>query len=67
MPVLDRNDHREPRSAILAADAWTALGDDLDHTWSALLDGRSAVAPVLGFDASGFGDPHAAQIWTDAS
>ena len=62
MPVPDRVDHPEPRSAIVAADVFTALGRDLDETWSAILEGRSAVAPVRGFDASGFGRPYAAQI-----
>lgn len=54
-----------PRVAIVAAEARTALGSDLDATWAALLDGRSALAPVRGFDASGFGDPYAAQIWDE--
>ena len=67
MSVLDRSDHRGRRSVIVAADVWTALGRDLDETWSALLAGRTAVAPVTGFDASGFGDPHAAQVWAEAA
>jgi len=53
------------RVAIVAAAARTALGADLDATWAALLEGRSALAPLRGFDASGFGDPWAAQIWDE--
>ncbi len=53
------------RIAIVAADVRTALGSNLDDAWAALLDGRSALAPVCGFDASGFGDPYAAQIWDE--
>lgn len=53
------------RVAITAAEARTALGRDLDTTWKAVLDGASAVGPVQGFDASGFGNPHAAQIWSE--
>lgn len=58
MSVPDR-----PRVAIVAADAFTALGKDLDESWSALLEGRTAVAPVTGFDASGFRITRAAQVW----
>jgi 3-oxoacyl-[acyl-carrier-protein] synthase II len=61
MPVPDRNEHG---LAVVAVDAWTALGRDLEETWTAVLAGRSAVTPVEGFDASGFGDTHAAQIWS---
>jgi 3-oxoacyl-(acyl-carrier-protein) synthase len=53
------------RVAIVAAAARTALGADLDATWAALAAGRSALAPLQGFDASGFGDPWAAQLWTE--
>lgn len=53
------------RVALVAAAARTALGPDLDRTWEAVAAGRSALAPLVGFDASGFGDPWAAQIWSE--
>lgn len=53
------------RVAIVAAAARTALGEDLDRTWKALAAGRSALAPLRGFDAAGYGDPWAAQIWSE--
>jgi 3-oxoacyl-(acyl-carrier-protein) synthase len=50
-----------PRVAIVAAEVLTAIGDappgaDLDATWEALGQGRSALRPVRGFDASGFSE-----------
>ncbi len=53
------------RVAITAAAVRTALGDDADRVWRAIAAGESAVGPVQGFDASGFGDVQAAQIWTE--
>ena len=53
------------RVAIIAAAARTALGPDLDGTWERLSAGESALAPLVGFDVSGYGDPWAAQIWTE--
>ena len=53
------------RVAIVAAAARTALGEALDRTWDAIVEGRSALAPLVGFDAGGYGDPWAAQIWSD--
>ena len=53
------------RVAIVGAAARTALGEDLDRTWEAVQAGRSALAALTGFDASGYGDPWAAQIWSE--
>ncbi len=54
------------RVAITAAALRTALGNDAATVWRRIQAGESAVAPVKGFDASGFGeDVQAAQIWTE--
>ncbi len=50
------------RAAIVGAHVVTALGDGLAETLSALLEGRSGIAPVAGFDASGTPDAVAAQL-----
>ena len=50
------------RAAIVGAHVVTALGDGLAATLSALLEGRSGIAPVAGFDASGTPDAVAAQL-----
>lgn len=50
------------RAAIVGAHVVTALCDGLAPTLAALLEGRSAVAPVSGFDASGTPDAVAAQL-----
>ena len=55
-----------PRVAITAAQARTALADDLPGTWQKLCAGDSAVLPLRAFDGSGFGRPFAAQIWREA-
>lgn len=52
--------------AITATASRCALGDTDQAIDEAMAAGRSAVAPVRGFDASGFGDVQAAQLWTDA-
>ncbi len=43
----------ERRVVITGMGAVTPLGNDLDTTWQALLEGRSGVAPITRFDASG--------------
>jgi 3-oxoacyl-[acyl-carrier-protein] synthase II len=50
---------------ITAAAVRTALGTDAETTWARLQAGESAVGPVQGFDARGFGDVRAAQIWRE--
>jgi 3-oxoacyl-[acyl-carrier-protein] synthase II len=40
----------------------TALGASIDATWSGLLDGRSAIAPIRNFDASSLRTRIAAEI-----
>lgn len=53
------------RVAITAAAVRTALGDTAAEVSGAIAAGRSAVAPIRGFDASSFGDARAAQIWSE--
>ncbi len=43
---------KEERVVITGIGAVTPLGNDLDTTWQALLDGKSGVAPITRFDAS---------------
>lgn len=43
---------KEERVVITGIGAVTPLGNDMDTTWQALLDGRSGVAPITRFDAS---------------
>lgn len=50
------------RAAIVGAHVVTALGDGLAPTLSALLEGRTGIAPVTGFDASGTPDAVAARL-----
>ncbi len=52
--------------AITAHAVRTALGSDAATVWERVAAGTTAIAPVQGFDGSGFGKPKAAQIWTDA-
>jgi beta-ketoacyl-acyl-carrier-protein synthase II len=60
--------HRSPvtsvrrRVAITGIGLVTPLGNDAPTTWRALLDGRSGVAPITGFDASGFPVRIAAEV-----
>ncbi len=50
------------RVAITGLGLVTPAGNDVATTWSALLAGRSAVAPIRGFDASGFPVRIAAEV-----
>lgn len=43
---------KEERVVITGIGAVTPLGNDMDTTWQALLDGKSGVAPITRFDAS---------------
>lgn len=53
------------RVAVTAAALRSALADDPHAAWQRLVAGESALAPIEGFDASGFGAPQAAQIWKE--
>ena len=53
------------RIAVTAAALRSALGDDPREVWKRLEADETALAPIEGFDASGFGDPKAAQLWTE--
>ncbi len=50
------------RVAITGLGLVTPVGNDVASTWSALLEGRSGVAPIAGFDARGFPVRIAAEV-----
>jgi 3-oxoacyl-(acyl-carrier-protein) synthase len=50
------------RVAITGLGLVTPVGNDVATTWSALLEGRSGVAPISIFDASGFSTRIAAEV-----
>jgi beta-ketoacyl-acyl-carrier-protein synthase II len=50
------------RVAVTGIGLVTPLGNDTATTWRALLDGRSGVAAIAGFDASGFPVRIAAEV-----
>jgi 3-oxoacyl-[acyl-carrier-protein] synthase II len=53
---------RRRRVAITGVGLVTPVGNDVATTWSALLEGRSGVAPISIFDASGFSTRIAAEV-----
>jgi beta-ketoacyl-acyl-carrier-protein synthase II len=53
---------RQRRVAITGLGLVTPLGNDVAATWQALLAGRSGVAPITHFDASGFPVRIAAEV-----
>ena len=50
------------RVAITGIGMVTPVGNDVASTWEALLAGRSAAAPIRGFDASGFSTRIGAEV-----
>ena len=50
------------RVAITGLGLVTPAGNDVARTWDALLAGRSGIAPVTLFDASGFSTRIAAEV-----
>jgi len=50
------------RVAITGIGLVTPLGNDAPTTWRALLEGRSGIAPIASFDASGFAVRIAAEV-----
>jgi beta-ketoacyl-acyl-carrier-protein synthase II len=50
------------RVAVTGIGLVTPLGNDAAATWNALLEGRSGVGPIAGFDASGFPVRIAAEV-----
>ena len=50
------------RVAVTGLGLITPTGNDVAQTWEALLAGRSAVAPISRFDASGFSTRIAAEV-----
>jgi beta-ketoacyl-acyl-carrier-protein synthase II len=53
---------RRRRVAITGLGLVTPVGNDVATTWTALLEGRSGVAPITIFDASGFSTRIAAEV-----
>ena len=53
---------RRRRVAITGLGMVTPVGNDVATTWAALLEGRSGVAPISIFDASGFSTRIAAEV-----
>lgn len=53
---------RGRRVVITGMGAVTPLGPDAAGTWSAMRDGRSAIGPIRGIDASGLRFPVAAEV-----
>jgi len=53
---------RRRRVAITGLGLVTPVGNDVATTWTALLEGRSGVAPISIFDASGFSTRIAAEV-----
>lgn len=51
-----------PRVAITAVGCVTPLGDTLEETFAALLEGKSGVGPITSFDATGFPVRFAAEL-----
>ena len=49
------------RVAITGVGLVTPVGNDVETTWNALLEGRSGGAPISLFDATGFWDAIAAE------
>jgi 3-oxoacyl-(acyl-carrier-protein) synthase len=50
------------RVAVTGIGLVTPVGNDVSTTWTALLEGRSGVAPISIFDASGFSTRIAAEV-----
>ena len=53
---------RRRRVAVTGIGLVTPVGNDVPTTWTALLEGRSGVAPISIFDASGFSTRIAAEV-----
>jgi 3-oxoacyl-[acyl-carrier-protein] synthase II len=53
---------RRRRVAITGVGLVTPVGNDVSTTWAALLEGKSGVAPISIFDASGFSTRIAAEV-----
>ena len=50
------------RVVITGLGAITSLGNDMDTTWRAMLDGRSGAGPITAFPADGFEPGYAAEV-----
>ncbi len=59
---MRRHDNGKRRVAITGLGLVTPAGNDVVTTWATLLEGRSAVAPITIFDASGFATRIAAEV-----
>ncbi|MFE6738009.1 beta-ketoacyl-ACP synthase II [Streptomyces tubercidicus] len=61
---MSPNDERGPRRRVVITGAGvvTAIGSTVEDYWSALLDGRSGIAPITAFDCSDLPTRIAAEI-----
>ena len=50
------------RIVVTGVGAMTPVGQDVGSSWQALLDGRSGVGPIAGFEAEGARPPYAAEV-----
>ncbi|MBP2473366.1 3-oxoacyl-[acyl-carrier-protein] synthase II [Crossiella equi] len=50
------------RVVVTGTGAVTPIGLSVDETWSALLEGRSGIAPITGFDTSAYPTQFAGQV-----
>jgi beta-ketoacyl-acyl-carrier-protein synthase II len=50
------------RVAVTGIGMVTPLGNDVESTWTAILDGKSGIGEIAGFDASGFPTRIAAEV-----
>lgn len=56
------SDTPKRKVAVTGLGLVTPVGNDVDSTWSALLEGRSGAAPITSFDASGFSTTFGAEV-----
>src|SRR5262245_34124874 len=52
----------DKRIVVTGVGAVTPVGQDADASWQSLLDGRSGVAPIAGFEAEGARPSYAAEV-----
>ena len=50
------------RIVVTGVGAMTPVGQDAGTSWQSLLDGKSGVAPIAGFEAEGARPPYAAEV-----
>lgn len=55
--MAPRSAAERPRVVVTGLGMVTAAGTGVEASWSALVNGESALAPIEGFDASAYGNP----------